>query len=126
MDKNRTRKLRREEDEDVISGTEFNKRLRLQYVKDIGFDNSISTTNNVDSLFKLEKQVDANDDVAALLRTTKRFVGSVKALPSERLEIQKLSEFVLREDNGEAASTKVLFFSIHKLESNSFCSVSSF
>lgn len=31
-DKNRTRKLRREEDEDVISGTEFNKRLRLQYV----------------------------------------------------------------------------------------------
>lgn len=81
----------------------------------------------MDSLFKIEKQVDTNDDVAALLRTTKRFIGSVKALPSERLEIQKLSEFDLREDNGEAASTKVLFsFSIHKLESNSFCKVSSF
>ena len=30
LKQNRTRKLRREEDEDVISGSEFNKRLRLQ------------------------------------------------------------------------------------------------
>ena len=61
--------------------------------------NSIATTNNVDSLFQLEKTVDANDDVATLLRTTKRFIGSSKALPSERIEIQKISEFDSREDN---------------------------
>ena len=29
----RSRKLRREEDEDIISGSEFNKRLRLQYLQ---------------------------------------------------------------------------------------------
>lgn len=72
--------------------------------------NSIATTNNVDSLFQLEKTVDANDDVATLLRTTKRFIGSSKALPSERIEIQKISEFDLREDNGESASKKVRHF----------------
>lgn len=31
LKQNRTRKLRREEDENIISGSEFNKRLRLQY-----------------------------------------------------------------------------------------------
>ena len=72
---------------------------------------SISSTNNVDALFQIETKVDANDDVATLLRTTKRFIGSSKALPSERIDIQKISEFSLREDNGEAASKKVGFFS---------------
>lgn len=81
---------------------------------------SVSSTNNVDALFQLEKKVDANDDVATLLRTTKRFIGSSKALPSERIDIQKISEFSLREDNGEAASKKVSFPLFFTSEQNPF------
>ena len=59
---------------------------------------SISKSNNTDDLFALQDQTDANDDIASLLRTTKRFIGSTKALPSDHLDIQKLSEFTLPED----------------------------
>ena len=59
---------------------------------------SISKANNTDDLFALQDQTDPNDDIATLLRTTKRFIGSTKALPSEHLDIQKLSEFTLPED----------------------------
>ena len=69
----------------------------------------MTSSKNVDKLFQLEEKVDANDDVATLLRTTKRFIGSNKALPSDRLEIQKISEFELREDNGEEANFKKVF-----------------
>ena len=65
----------------------------------------------MDSLFQLSSKVDANDDVATLLRTTKRFVGSSRMVPSDRLDIQKLSQFSLSEDNGEVAKNprKVCF-----------------
>lgn len=60
----------------------------------------LSLPKEVDSLFELPSEVDANDDVENLLRTTKRFIGSSRALPSTHLEIQKLAEFALRQDNG--------------------------
>ena len=64
---------------------------------------SISKTNEVDALFALQEKTDDNDDVATLLRTTKRFIGSSKALPGNHLEIQKLSEFALKDDNGDTS-----------------------
>ena len=57
--------------------------------------------NEVDALFALQEKTDDNDDVATLLRTTKRFIGSSKALPGNHLETQKLSEFALKDDNGD-------------------------
>lgn len=54
----------------------------------------------MESLFELSPKVDANDDVETLLRTTKRFIGTSRSLSSTHLEIQKLAEFSLREDNG--------------------------
>ena len=70
---------------------------------------SVSSNNDADSLFKLEKKVDESDDVETLLRTTKRFIGSKKGLPSTRLDIQKLSEFDVHEDTGLSKSVKVFF-----------------
>ena len=84
--------------------------------------NSVASSKNVDNLFQLEDKVDANDDVATLLRTTKRFIGSNKALPSDRLEIQKISEFDLREDNGEEFNYKKVYIFLknyYNIESNS-------
>lgn len=60
----------------------------------------LALPSEVESLFELSPKVDANDDVETLLRTTKRFIGASRALPSTHLEIQKLAEFALREDNG--------------------------
>lgn len=60
----------------------------------------------MDSLFQLSSKVDANDDVATLLRTTKRFVGSSRMVPSDHLEIQKLSQFSLSEDNGRVVKNR--------------------
>ena len=98
VDNNRKRKLRKEEDEKNVSGTEYAKRLQEQYICTFPFMHSISKSNNADDLFALQDRTDANDDIASLLRTTKRFVGSTKALPSDHLDIQKLSEFTLPED----------------------------
>ena len=62
----------------------------------------LALPKEVESLFELPSKEDANDDVETLLRTTKRFIGSSRSLPSTHLEIQRLSEFALREDNGSA------------------------
>lgn len=60
----------------------------------------LALPSEVESLFELSPKVDANDDVETLLRTTKRFIGASRSFPSTHLEIQKLAEFALREDNG--------------------------
>ena len=62
----------------------------------------LALPKEVETLFELPSKEDANDDVETLLRTTKRFIGSSRSLPSTHLEIQRLSEFALREDNGSA------------------------
>lgn len=101
VNQGRLRKLRTNEEECSISGTEYSKRLRLQYVVWGEISSRISSANDVDALFELKSQVDANDDVATLLRSTTRFIGSSRSVPSGRLDIQKLSEFELNDDNGK-------------------------
>ena len=87
---------------------------------------SISKANNTDDLFALQDQTDPNDDIATLLRTTKRFIGSTKALPSEHLDIQKLSEFTLPEDltvkqdyyeaRSSSPPTRIKYVNFHRSE----------
>lgn len=105
------RRMRKDYDEKSISGTEYSKRLRAKLFIILLFKYRLAAENDVDSLFQLSSKVDANDDVATLLRTTKRFVGSSRTVPSDRLDIQKLSQFSLSEDNGEVAKNprKVCF-----------------
>lgn len=66
-------------------------------------------------MFALKEEETVEDEVSALLRTTKRFLGKSRVISPDHISIQRISSLLMTKDNGEHSvkDRKVRYFVLY-------------